>query len=219
METLQTLTQLEHTIEAGIKTAFEFSTEQRYKSMETVQKAQVTKPALRLNGETVVVSMRSKTHSVIVSIRNTTGKPIVSFPPKFTHYINTAMDLSKDDMATISANLGADPDLKVGTPEHKRLETEWSDAWVEHVCEVLKGSHPDGGMEKRLLGHACLAMSTAWNTLMATLMLEAMEEAEEEGLRLCYANRAKVFHAHAGTNRGVLDLTWKGAMEMKVVVL
>ena len=105
MASLHEFNQANVAIHSGLKTAMEFNDAQRHESSKPVREGELQFPTLRRNGDTVVVSVRSKTVSVIVSVKNTTGNPLETFPNILTNYINTAVQLAKDDVEMLVANL------------------------------------------------------------------------------------------------------------------
>lgn len=222
MNALQEFNQCMNVVDAGNYTAAQFTHDQVYESTTPIRQAEITKPMVRLNGETVVVSLRSKTGSVIVSIKNTSGVPTQSLPHIYSNYINRALDNAKADLEVLISNLAVkrregDGKCIFDPSNDPALMEEWNTHWVDQVTTALGKSHSDGGTEPRLFGHACLCLSSAINTLVAQLFLDAMELTESEGMKLCYANRAKIFHAHAKANECYLKHIWGDKMTMKVI--
>jgi hypothetical protein len=220
MTSLHEFNQAMVSINAGLKTAMEFNATQRYESSKPLREGDIKLPQFRRNGDTVVVSVRSKTVSVIVSVKNTTGNPMETFPNRYSNYIGASIQLAKDDVETLVANLKVTKEGETVDfyPPKEDLDS-WTDAIAAAQFEALKGSHSDGGVEKRVWANSCNALSVAFNTLISTLMMNAMDDEENEGMRLCYANRAKVFHGHAEQTKWVFATTWRGACEMKVMVV
>jgi hypothetical protein len=207
------------TIDAGLKTSREFTNEQRFAAIRHLQAQGIQKPTLRLNNETVVVvAMRSKSHSAVVSVKLTDKRPAIQ-KHWVVAYEEAGIDLPQQDFMTIAKNLTATEavgESEMACEGYYPMSMEWNNHWLSELVRVLSR---DGKMNSTLAANAGIAFSYAWNSLMATLMMDAMEETEEEGMRLCYANRAKLFHAHAEQTRLVLDTTWLGAMEMKLVMV
>jgi hypothetical protein len=203
------------TVEAGLKTAEEFTDTQRLAAIHHLQAQQLQKPSVRLNpGGVVVVSLRTKSRSVIASVK--VLRSVELDGRKVRSYKTAAMELAKADIETITHNLTA-----VKLEQHEKLEetqTEWTNDWLEKNWRVFAGTQGDL-MSPLLVANASTAFSLGWNSLMATLMMEAMEETEEEGQRLCFANRAKMFHAYAEQMKLIADETFGDAMEVKVVML
>lgn len=210
-DTMEAIATYFHNTATGFKTAKEFSHEQTVAAVKLVKDADISTPIVRLNGETVVVALRSKTKSVVVSIKNVSGKPINTFPVrKLDSYCRVAGGLFRDDVGIVAVNKALDVEATDWTPDCEALLTQWTDAVVKAFPPVTEGC---------LAANALLATSTAINTLIANLMLEAMESAETEGMKLCLANRARLFHQHAQIQDTVLTMSWAGRLEQTIKVL
>jgi hypothetical protein len=199
------------TLDAGLETASQFSEQQVHATMKVVRDADISTPKLIRKGDNVSVSLRSKTKNVIVSVKGLVNPR----SPRFLPFVETAIQLVKDDTLTLASNTRVERD---DNPDLRASAQTMMDAWRDAVSCELGGTHPIG-MDKRLIANACLCYSAAINLLIANLMMEAMEETDNEGLKLCFANRAKIFHEHAKSNEHVLEIISHGDVKIQMAVV
>ena len=196
------------TLDAGLATSKQFAADQTLVTMEVIRDAHISHPKLIRKGDNVSVSLRSKNKTAVVTIR---GRPLNCSPRNYDYYVNMAIQLAKDDMLTLEVNNA----LLLNGSEGCRVE-ERAAMWKDEVTRVLGNNNE---VDEDLLANACLCYSAAINTLIADLMMEAMEETDNEGLKLCFANRAKIFHGHATSNEHALEAMTHGSMTIKTVLL
>lgn len=209
-------------VDAGFKTSAEFTPEQRKATIKTIKDAEISAPILQRKGETITIALRSKTKNVVVSIKNVSGLPIGSFTETKTlvEYRECSLQMAKDDALTLVANQ-TERDEKL-TEVDEALADAMNALWLPFAKDMqdkVKGTQSNTLGDCRVAANACVAYSFAVNTMLSHLLMDGMENEENEGIKLCYANRAKIFHEHAQSCQAFLRVVWGGLMEMKCVVV
>ena len=185
---------------AGNETQFQFNEEQQIAPWEKMKNDNISYPKLTVKGDNVSVSVRSKNKSAIVTVRGAPSS--LHSHPCFGRFIRGCRENARLDTDNL--------DDEMGRP--------FSAAWEAEVLRAFPNVRVDHHFAL-LIANANACFTLALHTLIADLMMEAMEEEDNEGLRLCFANLAKLHHSHAVVTTETTQAFWGEGVVLKTIVM